>query len=151
MISARDIMNSEPPHCELDTPIQEIIKRFADEDITGILVVDEEKRLFGIITESDLIDQQASLHLPTAMAIFDMVIPIGEDRFEQELERMQALTAEDLMAINVKTVLPDTKMNDLAALMSEANVHHLPVVANDMVEGLISKHDLIKALASRTE
>lgn len=151
MIAARDIMNSKPPYCELDTPIQEIIKRFADEDITGILVVDDEKRLFGVITESDLIDQQASLHLPTAMALLDMVIPIGEERFEHELERMQALTAEDLMATNVKTVQPDTKLDDIAALMSEANVHHLPVITNDTVEGLISKHDLIKALASRVK
>lgn len=149
MITARDIMNSEPPYCKLETAIQEIIKRFADEDITGILVVDDERRLFGIITESDLIDQQASLHLPTAMAIFDMVIPIGEERFEHELERMQALTAEDLMASDVKTVTPETSLNDMAALMSEANVHHLPVVAGDTVEGLISKHELIKALANR--
>jgi len=147
MTSALDIMNATPPYCEIDTPIQEIIKRFAEEDVTGMLVVDPEKRLFGIITESDLIDQQASLHLPTAMAIFDMVIPIGEGRFEEELERMQAMTAADLMAGNVKTILPTAKLDEIAALMSEGNVHHLPVVSNDTIEGLITKHELIKALA----
>ena len=149
MTTALDIMNDTPPYCDIDTPIQELIKRFADEDVTGMLVVDSEKRLFGIITESDLIDQQASLHLPTAMAIFDMVIPIGEGRFEEELERMQAMTAEDLMAREVKTVAPSTKLDEIAALMSEGNVHHLPVVSNDTVEGLISKHELIKALAKK--
>jgi CBS domain-containing protein len=147
MSTALDIMNANPPYCDIDTPIQELIKRFADEEVTGMLVVDAEKRLFGIITESDLIDQQASLHLPTAMAIFDMVIPIGEGRFEEELERMQAMTAEDLMAREVKTVAPSTKLDEIAALMSEGNVHHLPVVSNDTVEGLISKHELIQALA----
>ncbi len=147
MTTALEIMNATPPHCDIDTPIQEIIKRFAEEDMTGMLVVDAEKRLFGIITESDLIDQQASLHLPTAMAIFDMVIPIGEGRFEEELDRMQAMTAEDLMARNVKTVLPTAKLDEIAALMSEGNVHHLPVVNNDTIEGLITKHELIKALA----
>ncbi len=147
MTTALDIMNSKASHCLVNTPIQEIIRRFADEDITGMLVVDEERHLFGIITESDLIDQQASLHIPTAMAIFDMVIPVGEERFEQELERMQALTAEDLMATEVKTVSPETKIDELASLMSEGNVHHLPVVKSDKIEGLISKHDLIKALA----
>jgi len=147
MTTALDIMNATPPYCEIDTPIQEIIKRFAEEDVTGMLVVDPEKRLFGIITESDLIDQQASLHLPTAMAIFDMVIPIGEGRFEEELERMQAMTAEDLMAGNVKTILPTAKLDEIAALMSESNIHHLPVVSNDTIEGLITKHELIKALA----
>jgi len=31
--------------------------------------------------------------------------------------------------------------------MSESNIHHLPVVSKDTVEGLITKHELIKALA----
>lgn len=61
MTTALDIMNSEAPSCDIDTPIQEIINRFASEDISGILVVDADRRLYGIITESDLIDQQASL------------------------------------------------------------------------------------------
>jgi CBS domain-containing protein len=147
MTTALDIMNANPPFCDIDIPIQELIKRFSEEDVTGMLVVDAEKRLFGIITESDLIDQQASLHLPTAMAIFDMVIPIGEGRFEEELERMQAMTAEDLMAREVKTIPPTTKLDEIAAMMSEGNVHHLPVVSDDTVEGLITKHELIRALA----
>ncbi|MES0371417.1 MAG: CBS domain-containing protein [Mariprofundaceae bacterium] len=149
MVTALDIMNSEAPSCDIDTPIQEIINRFASDDISGILVTDAERRLYGIITESDLIDQQASLHLPTAMAIFDMVIPMGEDRFEHELERMQALTAEDLMVREVKTISATTSLDEIAAIMSEGNVNHLPVVNNEIVEGLISKHDLIKALAKK--
>jgi len=149
MTTALEIMNPDAPYCEIDTPIQEIIKRFAAGDVSGMLVVDSEKRLYGIITESDLVDQQASLHLPTAMAIFDMVIPIGEGRFEEELERMQALTAEDLMARDVRTITPETKLDEIAALMSEANIHHLPVIKDDLVEGLISKHDVIKALAAK--
>jgi CBS domain-containing protein len=149
MTTALDIMNSDAPYCDIDTPIKEIIKRFAAEDVSGMLVVDAEKKLYGIITESDLIDQQACLHLPTAMAIFDMVIPLGEGRFEEELERMQAMTAEDLMARDVKGVAPTTKLDEIAAMMSEGNVHHLPVIKNDIVEGLISKHDLIKALAKK--
>ncbi|MDT8376253.1 MAG: CBS domain-containing protein [Mariprofundaceae bacterium] len=149
MTTALNIMNPKAPHCLIDTPIQEIIQRFADEDVTGMLVVDEKRHLFGIITESDLIDQQASLHIPTAMAIFDMVIPMGEDRFEEELARMAAMTAADLMATEVKTVSPETKIDEIASLMSEGNVHHLPVVKNDKIEGLISKHDLIKALAKK--
>jgi len=151
MAIALDIMNPDAPYCEIDTPIQDIIKRFAEGDVSGMLVVDSEKRLYGIITESDLVDQQASLHLPTAMAIFDMVIPIGEDRFEEELERMQALTAEDLMARNVKTVGPSSRLDEIAAIMSEANIHHLPVISGDVVEGLISKHDVIKALAKKLQ
>ncbi len=150
MLKARDIMNPEPAYCMPDTPLAEIARRFADENLSGLLVVDEDKRLLGVITDSDLIDRQANLHLPTAMAVFDMVIPVGEERFEKELERMRAMTAEDMARTEVKTVQPDAGLDDIATIMSDARMHHLPVLDGDAVIGLISKHDVIRALAGRT-
>lgn len=148
---ARDIMNPNPPFCAPDARLGEIARRFADEGLTGLLVLDEEKRLLGVITESDLIDQQKNLHLPTAMAIFDMVIPIGESRFEEELARMQAMTAADLMQTDVTTVNADADLSDIATIMADRNIHHLPVIEHGAVVGLISRNDVIKALAGRRE
>jgi len=149
MLKARDIMNSKPAYCSVDTPLSEITRRFADEGINGLLVVDEDKRLLGVITESDFIDQQARLHVPTAIAIFDMVIPLGEGRFERELERMQALTAGDLMSGPATTISVDAGLNDIAALMNDGDVHCLPVVDGDSIEGMLTQHDVIRALARR--
>ncbi len=149
MITAKDIMNTNPEHCTLDTPIQTIIQRFASQHIDYLLVLDDEDRLQGMITEADLIEQQANLHVPTAIAIFDMVLPIGEDRFEEEIKRLEALTAQELMSTELKTVSPDTSLHDLASIMSDAHVYHLPVISGDNVEGLVSKHDVIKALAAQ--
>lgn len=147
MFTARDIMNPNPEHCLLDAPIDHIIKRFAAQDIDSILVIDDEQRLCGIITESDLVDQQACLHVPTAMMIFDMVLPLGEEKFEREIERLQALTAEELMVSDVKSVAPSTSLDAIASLMSESGVHHLPVIEDDAVEGILNQHDVIRALA----
>jgi len=150
MLKARDIMNTNPAYCGLDTPLSEIAHRFADESISGLLVVNDDKRLLGVITEADLIDQQARLHVPTAIAIFDMVIPLGEGRFERELERMQALSAGDLMSGGpATTVSIDAGLNDIAALMHEGDVQCLPVVNGDNIEGVITQHDVIRALARR--
>ena len=149
MLKARDIMNTEPAYCDVDTPLPNIAGRFAEEGISGLLVVNEDKRLLGVLTESDLIDQQAKLHVPTAIAIFDMVIPLGEGRFERELDRMQALTAGDLMSGPVTTVGLDAGLNDIAVLMSEHDLHCLPVVESDAIEGVITQHDIIRALARR--
>jgi len=146
MTTARDIMNGNPPFCEAETPIREIAARFAAENITGMLVVDEEKRLLGVITESDLLDQQRQLHLPTAIAIFDMVIPLGEARFEKELSRMQAMTALDLMSVEVQSVDAAAPLSEVATRMSDGGIHHLPVLEEGAVVGLIDKHHLIKAL-----
>ncbi|MDQ6979022.1 MAG: CBS domain-containing protein [Mariprofundaceae bacterium] len=144
---AKNIMNAAPPYCLLDTPVKEVIQRFSDEQISGMLVVDSEDRLRGVITESDLVDQQARLHVPTAMVLFDMIVPLGEERFEQELKRLQALQAADLMVEDVSTVAPDDGLDIIASLMSEAHVHHLPVVDDGIIMGVISRHDVVKALA----
>jgi len=149
MLKAREIMNAEPAYCDMDTPLSKIAGRFADEGISGLLVLDEEKRLLGVITESDLIDQQAKLHVPTAIAVFDMVIPLGEGRFERELERLQALTAGDLIQGQATTVGVDAPLNDIAALMHDGDVQCLPVVNGDNIEGVITQHDVIRALARR--
>jgi len=149
MLKARDIMNPKPANCRMDTPLAEIARRFAEEDLSGLLVLDDDKRLLGVITDSDLIDQQANLHLPTALAVFDMVIPVGEERFEEEINRMQAMTAEDLVNPSVKSVQPDASLNDIATIMSDVHMHHLPVLEGDTVIGMISKHDVISALAQR--
>jgi CBS domain-containing protein len=148
MTTAKDIMNSNPEHCLLDTSIHDIMKQFAQKNTDYILVVDDDERLCGIITESDLVDQQANLHIPTAISVFDMVLPIGEDKFEREVARLQALTAEELMVTNLETLSPETSLESIASKMSEVHVHHLPVVQGNTVEGLITKHDVIRALAS---
>jgi CBS domain-containing protein len=144
---AKDMMNAEPPYCLLDTAVEEIIQRFSDEQLSGMLVVDQDDRLRGVITESDLVEQQARLHVPTAMVLFDMIVPLGEERFEQELKRLQALQAADLMVEHVSTVAPDDGLDIIATLMSDAHVHHLPVVEDGIVVGVISRHDVVKALA----
>lgn len=149
MLKAKDIMNTKPDYCQLETPIAEIIARFADHGLDHMLVLDDESRLRGLITESNLIDQQASLHVPTAMMIFDMVVPLGVDKFEQEIARLQALTAEEIMQADVQTVSPDTNLDEIAAVMSDAHAHHLPVIAGDSVEGIINNRDVIRALAKR--
>jgi len=148
-IFARDIMNANPPHCHMDTSVEEIARRFADEDVTGMLVVDDDQRLLGVITESDLIDQQRNLHVPTAIALFDMVIPMGEARFEEELAHMQAMTVGDLVQTDVVSVSVDSDLNDISSLMGDKSIHHLPVLDGDAVVGLIGKHDVIKALVTR--
>jgi len=141
-------MDTDPPYCLMDVPVEDVGKRLADENLTGMLVVDDDKHLFGLITESDLIDQQKNLHVPTAVALFDLVIPVGESRFEQELERMQAMTAEDLAQSNVVTIRADADLGEVAAVMADENVHHLPVMDDGSVVGMISKHDVIKALVA---
>ena len=145
-VLARDIMDADPPFCSMGDSIETVARRFVDEDLTGMLVVDEDRCLVGVITESDLIDQQKNLHLPTVITLFDMVIPMGESQFEEELAKMQAMTVGDLMQDEVQSVNADSELSSIASIMGDKRIHHLPVMENGSVVGLISKHDVVKAL-----
>jgi len=151
MLKACEMMNENPAYCPLDASLQHLAKRFADESVEGMMVVDDEKRLLGIITQSDLIDQQASMHLPTAIAIFDMVIPLGEEKFQQELDRLQAILAKDLMTEDIQSVDANTSIMDIANIMNESHIHFLPVLKKGNVVGVISRPDMIKALTSQIQ
>ncbi|MBF0281067.1 MAG: CBS domain-containing protein [Zetaproteobacteria bacterium] len=147
MITAKDMMNDAPDYCLLDDSVQSLTVRFAAEHCDGMLVVDEEKNLFGVITANDLIEPQRRLHIPTTLAIFDLVIPLGESRFEEEIATMQALTAKELMTAEVTTVQIDTPLDEISSMMAELRVHYLPVLQGDTVVGVITKHDVIRELA----
>lgn len=145
-VLARDIMDKHPAFCHPETLLSEVAKRFAEENLSGMLMVDEDKRLLGVISETDLIGQQKKLHLPTAIALFDMVIPMGESQFEEELARQQAIRVEDLASTNVVTVSADADLSEVATIMSDSNIHNLPVLDGEAVVGMICNHDVIKAL-----
>jgi len=145
----KDVMNKELHTCKPDTPIDELARRFADGPDYAI-VVDDEGRILGMITESDLVDRERKLHLPTAIAVFDMVIPLGEKRFEEELARMRATKAEELMRLPVRTIDAEAAIEDAAEIFAEEGIHHLPVVEGDRVVGMLTPHALVRALVHRS-
>jgi len=62
---------------------------------------------------------------------------------------MQAMTAENLMSMDVRSVDVNTDLAEIASLMGEVDVHHLPVLEDGTVAGLISRREIIQALAGQ--
>ena len=151
MLTARDIMSSEVITVKLKTPISEVAKIFHDKSIGGAPVVDDEERLVGIITESDLIDQNKKLHIPTVVAIFDAVIYLDSlKQFEKELQKMTGSKVRDVYSEDVTSVNPDTPVNEIASIMAEKHFHTLPVVDGDKIVGIVGKDDIVKTMAAST-
>lgn len=150
MLTAIDIMSSEIEVVKLETAISDVAHIFHDSKISGAPVVDEENHLIGIITESDLIDQNKKLHIPTVVAIFDAVIYLESLRnFEKELKKMTGSKVIDVYTSEVTSVKVDTPLNEIASIMSDKHFHTLPVLDNDgKIVGIVGKDDIIKTMAS---
>lgn len=147
MLTARDIMSNEIVSVTTTTTLKELARTFVETRFSNLPVLDDAGTLVGVVSETDLVEQQRPLHIPTVMTLFDWVFSFGnEKRFKEEVDRVTAATVGDLYHKNPVTCSPDTTVRDLAGLMSQHKVHLLPVVENGEMIGVVARLDLIQVM-----
>jgi acetoin utilization protein AcuB len=57
------------------------------------------------------------------------------------------MQAQDLMSTKVVTVHMDTRVTEIQAILQQQHFHHLPVVEDDKLEGIISDRDLLRLIS----
>ena len=147
MLTAKEIMTTDVVAVTTDTSLKELAKKFVETRYSNMPVLDENGELVGIISETDLVEQQRPMHIPTVMALFDWVFYLdSEKKFKEEVDRVTATTVGELCSRNVVTCSPDDSVRDLAGLMSKHKVHLLPVVEQSKMVGVVARLDLIRAM-----
>ena len=148
MKNASDIMTREVITVSLETTVQRLAQLLSAHGISGVPVVDPDGRVLGIVTESDLIDQNKKVHIPTIVTILDSFFFLeNPDKMEQEMRKIAGATVADIYSSPAVTVTTTTPVDEIATIMSEKNVHTLPVVDDGQLYGIIGKKDIIKTIA----
>ena len=152
MLTARDIMTPEVITIGLEARIEDLAKLLAERRISGVPVLNQEGRLVGVVTQSDLVQRSRDLELPPALNILDLHLFLETpSRFQKRLEKLLGDRIKDVMTPNPVTVTPDTPVNDIARLMTAKGVHTLPVLEVGKLVGIVGKLDLIRGLARPAE
>lgn len=146
-VLARDLMRREVKTVSPDATVQEVAEILAEEEYTGLPVVDDEGRLVGVVTEADLLVRAKQLRLPTVFPFLGGVIFLESPRrFEEQLRKATATRVREVMTSDVVTVTEDTPLHELAAIMVEKKVNRLPVVEGHRLVGIVTRDDLIRAI-----
>ena len=146
MLIAKDIMTRDVITVKKDTGVSELADILTRNRISGAPVVDDSGRLLGVVTESDLVEQSKSLHLPTVFTILDSVIFLESAKhFEKELKKMTGAKVEDVYTEKPLVVGPDTPIREIATIMAEKKVYTIPVIDGDKLVGIIGKADVVRA------
>jgi CBS domain-containing protein len=119
-----DLMGVRLVSVEPDDSVEEAIGRMLEAGI-GSVAVCEGPRLVGILTERDVL------------------------RLAGEGARMDELQAREVMTTQLVTVDASTDVLDVARLMSEHRVRHVPVVHGEHLLGVVAMRDVLDALAER--
>jgi len=147
MLTAGDVMTKEVITVKKETTIRELAELFALHRISSAPVVDKSGAMIGIVTETDLVEQDKNLHIPTVISLFDWVIYLESDKkFEKELKKMTGQTVGDIFTEEVVHVTSATPVSDLADLISSRKINSIPVLDESRLVGIVSRIDLIRTM-----
>lgn len=145
--TAKDIMTKEVITIKADTPIRDIARLLSKNNIAGVPVVDDENHVVGIVSEADIVVKIARPHLPAHIQLLGGIIYL--ERMQDvmdELKKITAYCAKDIMTTKVVTITEDASIEDVATLMVDERVNRVPVIKDKKITGIITRSDLVKTM-----
>jgi CBS domain-containing protein len=147
MLKARDIMTREVHTVSPDTTVEELAHLFVETGVSAMPVVDDEGKLVGIVTETDLIARDRPLHIPTVISLFDWVVYVeSQERFREQVKKITARQVREICTTDVASCSPDTLVCDIASLMVDRSVHLVPVIEDQRLVGVVARLDIIRSM-----
>ena len=138
-----DIMETDWPTLGPQSTVEEAIKLFAEAQISGAPVV-EDGRLVGIITEGDLIFQDAEVKAPGFLDILGGLVPLGDTaEYRREALKSAGVTVGEVMTDDPVTVIPEATLAETATVMADKRKKILPVVEGERLAGVITRMDIL--------
>lgn len=150
MPTVAEIMDRQPETVSPDDSIQEVIETLQTNDLPGVPVVDETRKVLGIITDSDLVisNEDSDFHLPHYVNIMGGIVFLESTKhWEERARKAFAATAAEMMTTDPITVGPDEPAEHAGRLISEKKHNRLPVVDDEgRLVGVVTRVDVLAAL-----
>jgi CBS-domain-containing membrane protein len=147
-MKARDIMVRNVITVGPETSVSEVANILLANRISAVPVVDEHWQLIGIISEGDLM-RRAELETDYRRSWWLEVFARKSNKaLAVEYRKSHARRVKDVMSRKVITATPSTSLRDIAALLEKNRIKRVPIVTNRKVVGIVSRANLIQALAS---
>jgi len=115
---ARDVMTTEVVTVPPSMTMQELARLLAERHISGVPVVDHMGRVLGIVSEADILSRRQ-----------------GEE------------TVRAIMTTDVVAVAEEESVHEIALLLWMKRINRVPVLRQGELVGIVSRTDLVKALA----
>jgi CBS-domain-containing membrane protein len=144
-MKARDIMTRLVCTVEPATPVARVATLLLEHGISAVPVVDSERRVVGIVSEGDLIHRPES---GTGIARSRWLALLADPHaLAREYAKTHGAQAADVMTRDVLSVDEDTSVAEIAAIFDKQRVKRVPVLADGRLVGIVSRADLIRAVA----
>jgi CBS domain-containing protein len=143
---ALDVMTTNVITVKPDMSVRDAAVLLLERHISGAPVLDEDGRLTGILSEGDLLRR---VEIGTAEARRTRWLDLFSARAGADAYvKSHALRVEDVMTRDVVSVEEETSLAAIATLMESRGVKRVPVLRDGRLVGIVSRANLLQALAS---
>ncbi len=142
----RDIMSKKPITLRQTDTLDKVLKILVKNNISGCPVVDAQKRIIGVVGQSDVIkfiDVYGKINRDEDFTSLINSL-IGDKKLD--IKKLRKMKVRDFLKRNVVTISHDSRLYDAARLMNRYDIERLPVVRSDRLVGIVTRKDVIKAL-----
>src|ERR1700731_3879214 len=129
-----------------ETPIVEAANTMLQRHISGLPVVDKAGQLVGIISEGDFI-RRSEIGTQRRRGRFLKFI-LGPGQAATDFVHEHGRKVAEIMTPQPLTITEDTALEEIVELMEKNNVKRLPVMRGDKIVGIVSRANLLQAVAS---
>jgi len=146
MLTAVEVMTTNVISVMPGTPVRDIVKLLCTRHISGVPVIDREKRVIGIVSESDLIgraevvgEQRRSRWLAALT---------NSSALAHDYVKTHGRIAADVMTAPVITAPPTASLAECAKTLERHRIKRVPVVEDGRLIGIVTRGNLLQALAT---
>jgi CBS domain-containing protein len=139
----REVMLPNVPQVHLNIPLADIVTLLVSSVQRRVVVVDDDGRVAGIITDGDLINRATPTERSGLIRTLSRRFPMGQ----AEAYALSQRTAAEVMTQPVRTIAPEALLIDALQLMLEKQIKRLPVVdSQGRLVGLVGRGGILQAL-----
>lgn len=143
---ASDVMTSPVVSVTPEMTVREVAGIFADRKISGAPVVDAAGHLVGMISEGDMLRRVELGTDQRPRSSWLEMFASGESA--RDYIKAHALKVADVMSTRVVSVNEETTLGEIANLMETRRIKRVPVKKEGRLVGIVSRANLVQALAS---
>jgi predicted transcriptional regulator len=108
-------------------------------------VIDQHGRLVGIVSEGDFLRRAETGTQRRRSGWLELLV--GPGRLADEYTRSHGRKVSEVMTPDPLTVREDTPLDEVVGTMEKRRIKRLPVVRGDQVVGIVTRANLVHALA----
>jgi CBS domain-containing protein len=129
-----------------ETSIVDAANLMLQRHVSGLPVVDAAGKLVGVVSEGDFI-RRSEIGTGRKRGRWLRFI-LGPGKSASDFVHEHGRKVGEVMTKSPLTITEDTALAEIVALMEKNNVKRLPVVQGDTVVGIVSRANLLQAVAS---